>query len=144
MMKMLLAVDGSEASLRATRKLIELSAQFKEPIRVELVAVHLPVPKIGGFSSHVLTKDKIDRYYREEGEQMLAAARKLLDESGVAYESHILVGTIAETIVEHGDSAGCRMIYMGTRGMSALPNLVLGSIATKVVHLSLIPVVLVS
>jgi len=36
------------------------------------------------------------------------------------------------------------MIYMGTRGMSALPNLVLGSIATKVVHLSLIPVVLVS
>jgi nucleotide-binding universal stress UspA family protein len=35
------------------------------------------------------------------------------------------------------------MIYMGTRGMTALSNMMMGSIATKVVHLSPIPVVLV-
>jgi nucleotide-binding universal stress UspA family protein len=32
---------------------------------------------------------------------------------------------------------------MGTRGMTAIANLVLGSVATKVLHLTQVPVVLV-
>jgi nucleotide-binding universal stress UspA family protein len=35
------------------------------------------------------------------------------------------------------------MIYLGTRGMTAISNLVLGSVATKVLHLADTPVVLV-
>jgi len=35
------------------------------------------------------------------------------------------------------------MIVMGTRGMGTVANLVLGSVATKVIHLSHIPVILV-
>jgi nucleotide-binding universal stress UspA family protein len=35
------------------------------------------------------------------------------------------------------------MIYMGTRGRTALANMVLGSVATRVLHLAHIPVVLV-
>jgi nucleotide-binding universal stress UspA family protein len=35
------------------------------------------------------------------------------------------------------------MIYMGTRGMTAVSNMVMGSIATKVLHLADVPVVLV-
>jgi nucleotide-binding universal stress UspA family protein len=33
------------------------------------------------------------------------------------------------------------MIYLGTRGMTALSNVVMGSIATKVLHLADVPVV---
>jgi nucleotide-binding universal stress UspA family protein len=71
------------------------------------------------------------------------AVEDFLTEAGIAYTSRTLVGDIAQSIVEHGDAAQCRTIYMGTRGMGALPNLVMGSIATKVVHLALVPVVLV-
>jgi nucleotide-binding universal stress UspA family protein len=35
------------------------------------------------------------------------------------------------------------MIVMGTRGQGAVGNLLLGSVATKVIHLSKVPVTLV-
>jgi len=142
MLKILLAVDGSESAVRATRKLIETAGWYKERPAVELVAVHLPVPTVG-FADLVVSREMIERYYQEEGERMLAAARRLLDAGGIPYVPHILVGQIAETIVDHAHRSGCQMIYMGTRGMSALPNLVMGSTATKVLHLADAPVVLV-
>ena len=143
MLKILLAVDGSESALRATRKLIETAAWYKEPPPVELVTVHLPVPHIGGFSGVVLTHDMIERYYAEEGDKMLAPSRQLLDAARVKYTPHILVGQIAPTIVAHAQKSGCHLVYLGTRGMTPLPNMLLGSIATKVLHLAQVPVVLV-
>lgn len=143
MLKLLLAVDGSESAIRATRKLIETAAGYKEPPQVELVTVHLPVPHVGGFSGVVLTHDMIERHYREEGDKMLAPSRQLLDAAGVKYTSHLLIGQIAQTIVEHAQKSGCQMIYLGTRGMGALSNAIMGSTATKVLHLAHMPVVLV-
>jgi len=35
------------------------------------------------------------------------------------------------------------MIFMGTRGMSALANMALGSVTTRVLHLAQLPVVLI-
>ena len=142
MPKILLAVDGSESAVRAARKLIETAGWYREPPAVELVAVHLPVPLVG-FAEVVVSREMTERYYREEGEKMLATARQLLDAAGIKYVPHILVGQIAQTIVEHAHKSGCHMIYMGTRGMTALSNMVMGSIATKVLHLADIPVVLV-
>jgi nucleotide-binding universal stress UspA family protein len=143
MIKILLAVDGSEPSIRATRSVVETVRLYREPVEVELVTVHLPVPQIGSTIGTVVTRQMVEQYYQEEGAQALAPSEKILKDAGIAYTSRILVGDIAQQIVEHGDAAQCRMIYMGTRGMSALPNLVMGSIATKVVHLALVPVVLV-
>jgi nucleotide-binding universal stress UspA family protein len=143
MLKILLATDGSESAVRATRTLIETAAWYNEPPQVELVTVHLPVPPIGGLSGVVLTPQMIERYYQEEGEQALRASRQLLAAAGIKCTPHILVGPIAQTIVDRALQSGCQMIYMGTRGMSALPNWVLGSNATKVLHLAHIPVVLV-
>ena len=142
MLKILLAVDGSESAARAARKLIETAGWYKEPPTVELVAVHLPVPLVG-FSDVVVSRQMVERYYQEEGEKMLATARRLLDAAGIKYVPHILIGQIAQTIVEHARTSGCHMIYMGTRGMTAVSNVVMGSTATKVLHLAAVPVVLV-
>jgi len=143
MIKFLLAVDGSDPAIHATQKLIEMARWCKDPVQVEVVAVHLPIPKIGGLFNTVVNQNMVEQYYKDEGAQLLAASEKLLGEAGIGYTSHILVGQIAETIVEAGDARDCRMIFMGTRGMSALANVVVGSVATKVVHLALVPVVLV-
>jgi nucleotide-binding universal stress UspA family protein len=142
MLRVLLAVDGSEIALRATRELIANAALYKEAPHVELVTVRQPLP-IGGFSGLVLSREMVDRYYREEGEQALASSRQLLADAGIEYTLHVLVGEVARMIVEHARRTGCRAIYMGTRGMAQIPGLVLGSISTKVLHLTQIPVTLV-
>jgi len=143
MIKLILAVDGSQPALRATIALIEAARLYRDPVHVDLVTVHLPIPPVGGFFDTVVSKDMVEQYYRDEGKHAIQSSEKMLAEACIAFTSHILVGSIAETIVIHGDTAQCRMIYMGTRGMGAVANMVMGSIATKVVHLALVPVVLV-
>ena len=142
MLKVLLPVDGSPSALRATQKLIDTLAWYKESPTIELVAVHLPVPRVPNMGAFV-SKEMIQKYYDEESATMLAPSRKLLDAAGVKYTVHQLVGPIAETIVGRATESGSNMIYMGTRGMSALANMAMGSVATRVLHLSHIPVVLV-
>jgi nucleotide-binding universal stress UspA family protein len=142
-LKILLAVDGSETATRAAQKLVDSAGWFKEPLEVELVTVHLPLPHVGGFAGAVVSHDMVEKYYSEEGGKALAPARKLLDAAGVRYVPHILIGEIAQSIVGHAEKTGCKMIYMGTRGMTAMGNLVVGSVATKVLHLCSLPVVLV-
>ena len=143
MPKLLLAVDGSESAIRATRNLIEAAARYAERPEVELLTVHLAVPPVDVLSSAVVSRDTLERYYREEGEKALAPIRGLLGTAGLKVTAHVLVGDIASTIVEHARNSNCEMIYMGTRGMTTISNLVLGSVATKVLHLARVPVALV-
>jgi len=50
------------------------------------------------------------------------------------------VGPVAEILVAHAKARRCGMIVIGSRGMGAAGNLLLGSTATKVLHLSGVPV----
>ena len=54
-----------------------------------------------------------------------------------------IVCRVAETIVAHAKSGKFDLICIGTRGMTATGNLLLGSVATKVLHLSDTPVITV-
>jgi nucleotide-binding universal stress UspA family protein len=141
-MKILLAVDGSKYSLDAARSLIEHADWYRDKPAVELVFVHLPVPRLPGVSRFI-TKAQLASYYREEGEAQLARAKKLLEGAGVACRARVLVGPVAETIVRHAREARCDLIFIGTRGMTAAGNMLLGSTATKVLHLSKVPVLVV-
>jgi nucleotide-binding universal stress UspA family protein len=142
MFKILLPVDGSACAIRATQKLLDTLAWYKEHPQIDLLAVHLPVPRLRGMSA-VVSKEMIERYYVEECEEMLAPSRKLLESSSVKYTPHTIVGPIAEGIIDLAKQSGSDVIYMGTRGMTALANMVLGSVATRVLHLAHIPVVLI-
>jgi nucleotide-binding universal stress UspA family protein len=142
MLKVLLPVDGSVSATRATQKLIETIGWYKEQPRVDLLAVHLPVPRFPNMSV-VVSDEMLERYYADECEVMLAPSKKALDAARVGYTAHTLVGAIAESIIEQAKQSGSNMIYMGTRGMTALSNMVLGSITTRVLHLARIPVVLI-
>jgi nucleotide-binding universal stress UspA family protein len=138
-LKLLLAVDGSESATRATRSGIEAAGQFRGPVEIELLTVQQPgdeVPSLG------LSREVLERYCREAGEKALAPSRELLGAAGVKYTARVLFGDPARTIVDHAQSAGCQMIYMGTRGMTPIAGLVLGSVSTKVLHLARIPVAL--
>jgi nucleotide-binding universal stress UspA family protein len=140
-MRILLAVDGSKHSLHAVKCLIEHSDWYREDPAVELVFVHLPVPKLPRMNVVVAAR-KVRRYYDREGKAALSKARKLLDAKGIKYAAHIFVGPIAQTIARHARIARCDLIMIGTRGLTATGNLLLGSTANKVVHISPVPVLL--
>ncbi len=142
MTKILLPVDGSKHALRAARQLIGITQQWLQRPEIVPLFVHLPVPRIGGIST-VVGASTLRDYYRTEGEAALAPVERLLAKAGHAVKSGIQVGPIADTIVEYAKRQKCDMICVGTRGMTAAANLVMGSVATKVLHLADVPVIVI-
>jgi nucleotide-binding universal stress UspA family protein len=141
-MKILVAVDGSAHSLDAARFVIEHANWYRDKPEIELVYVHVPLPQLPRMGV-VVSHEQIQRYYQEEGAKALAGAKQLLDTAGLAHTEHILVGPIAESIVQHANTAACNMVVLATRGMGAAANLLLGSVATRVLSLSAVPVLVV-
>jgi len=141
-MKILLAVDGSKHSLKAVKCLIEHADWYRDIPQVELVNVHLPVPRLPRMNV-VVGASQIRRYYDKEGNAALARARKLLDRRGIPYAARLLVGPVAETLVKHARLTRCDLIMVGTRGLTAASNLLIGSTAHKLAHVSPVPLLLV-
>jgi nucleotide-binding universal stress UspA family protein len=141
-MKILVAVDGSKGSLDAVQCLIDHADWYREKPDVHVVTVHLPVPQLPRMGLAV-GKAQIQKYYEEEGQARLAAAKRKLDAAGIAYQAQVLVGPVAETIVKYAKDKRCDLIYVGTRGMTEIGKALVGSTATKVLHISDTPVLLV-
>lgn len=141
-MKILIAVDGSKNSLAAVQCLVEHRDWYRTKPTVELVTVHLPVPRLPGMGAAV-GKNQIQKYYDQEGGARLASARRKLDAARIPYRATVLVGPVAESIVRHAKAKRCDLIYIGTRGMTEIGKALVGSTATKVLHISDTPVLLV-
>lgn len=50
------------------------------------------------------------------------------------------VGNVGETVAQYVEDKQLQQIVLGTRGMGSVSNLLLGSVATQVIHLSPVPV----
>jgi nucleotide-binding universal stress UspA family protein len=142
-MKILLAVDGSKHSNFAVRSLIQRIAWFRDTPKIDLLYVHLPLRPIGSLLGTPLSKQTIDEYYRDEAQEHLAESKRLLHEAGLVFETHPLVGEPAVEICKFANSHQSDLIFVGSRGMGAVGNLVLGSTTTKILHLAKIAVVIV-
>jgi len=141
MLRVLLPVDGSENALRAARHVASSESTCREPAEICLLNVQPPVAS--GVVRLFLSQRDLQGYYQEEGQKALASAREELQRLGVAFSAEVRVGDLAETIVRCARERGCGLIAMGTRGMGSVANLVLGSIASKVISLADVPVLLI-
>jgi len=141
-LKILLAVDGSKFSLEAVGCLVEHANWYRDQPVAELLTVQPPLPRLPGMGV-VVGRKQVQRYYEEEGGAALKVAKRMLDAAGIEYKARVLVGPVAESIVQHAARAGCDLIYIGTHGRTAAGNMLLGSVATKVLHISGTPVLLV-
>ena len=140
MANILVPVDGSESSHRALQHAIDLGSRVGKA-QIHLLNVQPPI--LSGEVVMFVGQATISKFHQEESEHALNHARALLHQSGLAYSAHAKVGHIAETIARTAKELGCDLIIMGTRGMGPLGNLVLGSVATQVIHLAKVPVTLV-
>ena len=139
-MILLVPVDGSEASGRALDGLINQFGLYKDGVAIHLLNVQRALSSRA--AAHI-AGDAVPDYHREQGVAELAPARARLDAAKIPYQHHIAVGEPAEVIARYAKEQGCDQIVMGTRGMSSVSNLLLGSVATQVIHLSSVPVLLV-
>jgi nucleotide-binding universal stress UspA family protein len=144
MPRILVPVDGSEASMRAVWHVIGLKDAFRQKVEVLLLNVQPPVPKglllLDGRPSEL---HKLEEPARAHGAEVEAPAKAALEGAGMECAPHVEIGETAPVITGFASTHHCDMIVMGTRGMGGVANLVLGSVSHKVVHLGPTPVVLV-
>lgn len=140
MFRLLAPVDGSEVSKRAIDQLLKGLGGYKEPAEIHLLNVQHP---LHADVSMFVSADQIRQFHHDEGMKALRPAREKLDAAGVPYAFHIGMGDPAEVISQYAKEKACDQIILGTRGLGAVAGMLLGSVATKVLHLSDVPVLLV-
>ena len=141
MLKLLLPVDGSDSSSRAIDFAVEKRGWYKDPVEFHLINVQPPVP-FGGRVASAIGHNALEQYHRDEGMAALKPIMQKLDALGVPYVHHISVGEPGEVIAEFAKEKGFDQIVMGRKGLGTT-GLLLGSVTTKVIHLSDVPVLLV-
>lgn len=136
----LIPFDGSDHSIKALDLAISEAKTRKALPMLVLLNVQMPLPSD---ITRFIDIKTVDDYHREEGEKVLTHAKERLITSALAYEFAILVGEVATTIVEFAVHKGCTMIVMGTHGHGSVDGLLMGSVTTKVLHQTGLPVLLI-
>lgn len=143
-LRILIAIDGSEHSARTVKHVIRMKESMRQTLEVLLLNVQPPIPmKNVLFDGRLSEVHRLEEPLKQQGVRDLAPALAALGAAGVECESHVEIGEPAPAIARLAKTHHCEMIVMGTHGMGAIATLFLGSVATKVVHLSPLPVLLV-
>jgi len=135
--KLLIPVDGPENSLRALSYVIKRAATDKR-LRIYMLNVQPALPP-----SFFVTRAMIESHYEANSTESLVRARRVLARAHLTAEVVVRVGAPAETILDFARRKHCAEIVMGTRGLGSVKGLLLGSITTKLIHSTRVPVTVV-
>lgn len=137
-MRVMVLIDGSEISKRVVQLVIKQASLLKVQPDIHLLNVQHPLPgTVTGVG------EQARQFHNEEGNAALAGARQLLDEAKLKYTTHISVGEVSSVVAQATKEFNCEQIVMGTRGMGTVANMLMGSVATKVLHVVDVPVLFV-
>jgi len=139
-MKILVAVDGSSYTKRMLAYLAAHEEWLGAHHAYTVLTVVLPVPPR---AAAVLAKDVLTGHYDVEAEKVFKPVRQFLSRKALAVEYVAKTGPVAETIATLSDKGKFDLLMMGSHGHGAFGNLVLGSVATKVMARCKAPVLLV-
>jgi nucleotide-binding universal stress UspA family protein len=135
--KVLLAIDGSETSMKAARVANSYLEQgMAEELTIVNVSLSVETFNYIGFDisigdSVVNDAEKIVAASKESGEAILEKAKAVMTSPDKVKTVHAH-GDIAHTIVKMAEDYD--LIIMGSRGFSTIAGLVMGSVSSKVVH----------
>jgi nucleotide-binding universal stress UspA family protein len=140
-MKILVAIDGSKNALRALKYAIKLAGKLTEPADLLLVNAHDDIALRG--ASQFVGKEAVKGYLDDLAQGELKDAVEAAAKSKLRFETKMLRGQVAQTIVKAAGEAECDLIVLGSKGRTALKDLLIGSVAQRVASLAEIPVTLV-
>jgi nucleotide-binding universal stress UspA family protein len=141
LMKILVAIDGSPNSVRALRYAVALAGKMTEATTLLLANVHDDVALRS--AAQFVAKESLDTYLDDLGATELEEAIKVAEGSGIHHETRLLRGPIGNTLAQAAASEGCDLMVLGSKGRSALKDLLIGSVAHQVTLASTVPVLLV-
>jgi len=139
-MKILVAADGSSF----TKRMLAYLAAHDEWLgnAHEYTILHV-VPAVPPRAAAALDKEVLKDYYADEGEKVLKTIRSFFAKQGIKAEFVNKVGSAAEVIASTAEKGKFNLLMLGSHGHSSLGNLVMGSVATKVMAHCGVPVLLV-
>lgn len=141
MKKILVPCDGSPSALHAVRHAAAEAAQAGVAAEVQLLHVIEPMTPVA--LSEAFQASRLDERFPPQAAQALQPASAVLEGTAVRYTLHCRFGDPATEIAAQVREAGCDAVVMGTHGRGALASLVIGSVATRVVHQVDVPVTLI-
>jgi nucleotide-binding universal stress UspA family protein len=139
-MKMLLPVDGSEASLDAVRHALRL---IREGLKAELVLANVQEPASLYELLRAHDAEVIESVTLAAGVHSLQAARALCQAAGVPCEQELDTGDPAHLLHDIAERQGCELVIMGARGKGGTRGTRLGSVAHAMLHDATLPVTIV-
>ena len=139
MKRILVAVDGSEASLKAARMAADIALRFGARMTLAYVIPRLLLPP----DVYGLTLAEVEREQRTHADKLVAEALAHLGEPGVQVETAVLSGSPAETLAEAAAAPDVDLVVLGSRGRGAVARVLLGSVSDRLVHISPKPVLVV-
>lgn len=138
-MNILVPVDGSPASLRALDYAIETASQTPGSSLVLLNVQNLGAIAIAGAT----IAGDLQETASQASDQALGEAVEKSEAAGAVFKTVVRTGQVAETIAQVAREEDIQQIVMGTRGLGSIQGLLMGSVATKVIHLADVPITLI-
>lgn len=143
MKKIFVAIDGSEHAWKA----LDYAAELAKGMHCSLFVYTALKPSDSG--ALLAMYDMDDPLLATEvaglddlGEKLLNQAKNRIDAS-IEAEFEYQVGYPPEMILAAAEKSGADTIVMGSRGLSGIKELLLGSVSNHVVHYAKVPVVIV-
>ncbi|QKR00057.1 universal stress protein [Metallosphaera tengchongensis] len=129
-MKIVLGYDGSDNAKKALLFALQI---MKEKDELHLISVVKEIPRSP--EQVVLENDK-------KAEDALNSIKKEIE--GYNVKTHILEGAdVASTIIEYCKKIECDLIVTGSRGLTGVKRIVMGSVSNSLVSKSEVPVLVV-
>ncbi len=130
-MKYLLAVDGSDQSLDATRAFEALTPAESLKILHVVSVPGIPYPAMGADVAKDLAMT-VESAMKEEGERALEQAESLLPLHPGSVSKQLQMGKPAECILKVAQDKGVDLVVMGARGLGRIQEQIFGSVSHRV------------
>lgn len=148
----LVATDGSPRSDKAADAAIMLAQCCSAKLHVVSV-VDVGKPRSGmdidpdGYEEikedSPEISEEIEAERRKPEQQFISRATDKASAAGVEANGIVRVGSTSEEIINAAKENDCDMIVVGSHGRGPVATAVLGSIATKIIHAGVVPVLVV-
>ncbi|MBS7663180.1 universal stress protein [Pseudomonas lalucatii] len=142
MRKVLVAFDGSDSAKRALQYVIDFARMHEATLEVHLLNVQHAAVLYGEYVNDEMIAN-MRQSQQQQALESLAWPAAQLEAAGMACQKHTAFGNVAEQVNIAVRKLQCDTVVMGTRGLGNFTGLLLGSVATRVIHEVQVPVLLV-